>query len=195
MKRRLHKCLAIILACILAVSCTGVAFAASSGAGGTPPEKPAGQESSGNASGGNAPNGSAPDGNAPNGGAPGEQSNGVDSYQAVKEYTENGTYRNETISSTGTDENAVLVSDGKQVFSGVSVSRTSTDSTGGDNASFYGVGAAVLAKGGSTYLSKSKIETDANGGTGVFAYGDGTAYVADTTINTSKDTSGALHVA
>ena len=75
------------------------------------------------------------------------------------------------------------------------MTRTSSDSSGGDNASFYGVGAALLAKDGTLYVEDSNITTDASGGAGVFAYGDGTAYVEDTTINTTQNASGGIHVA
>lgn len=130
------------------------------------------------------------------GGAPdmGGQSSNV-SYTAEKEYSEDSTIKGETISSTGTDENAILVKDGTVSVSDAKVKRSSSDSTGGDNSSFYGVGAAVLGTGGTTYVSNTSIDTDAAGGAGVFAYGDSKVYVADTTINTKQDTSGGLHAA
>ena len=49
---------------------------------------------------------------APGQGGPGGQSQGVDSYTAVNEYIEDTTVSNETIESTGTDENAALISSG-----------------------------------------------------------------------------------
>ena len=70
------------------------------------------------------------------------------------------------------------------------ITRASDDSTGADAASFYGVGAAVLATGGTVTVSNSTIETDAAGGAGVFAYADGVAYVSDTTITTRQNASG-----
>ncbi len=98
------------------------------------------------------------------GGSP-SQSQGVDSYEAVNEYKEDTTVEGETLSSTGTDENAVLVdSDATVTLKNVTVSRNSSDSTGGDNSSFYGVGAAVLGTEGNLYVSNSEISTDAAGG-------------------------------
>ncbi len=130
------------------------------------------------------------------GGDMGGSSSGVDSYDAANEYTEDATVEGETLSSTGTDENAVLVSNGATVtFEDVTVERSSSDSTGGDNSSFYGVGAAMLVTDGTMTVSDSTITTDAAGGAGVFAYGDGTAYVLDTTILTKQDTSGGVHAA
>ena len=133
---------------------------------------------------------------APGQGGPGEQSQGVDSYTAVNEYTEDTTVSNETITSTGTDENAALISSGANVtLDDVTVARESDSSTGGDNSSFYGVGAAVLATDGTAYVKNGSVTTDAAGGAGLFAYGDGTVYASDTTIKTQQDTSGGVHVA
>ena len=102
----------------------------------------------------------------------------------------------QTITSTGTDENAVNVSEGANVtVKNSTVSRESSDSTGGDNSSFYGVGSALLCTNGVLNVVKDTITTNAAGGAGVFAYGDGTANVADTTITTSRDISGGIHVA
>ena len=75
------------------------------------------------------------------------------------------------------------------------ISRTSSDSQGGDNSSFYGVGAAVLATDGTAYVKDGSVTTDAAGGAGLFAYGDGTVYAADTDISTQQDTSGGIHAA
>ena len=58
-------------------------------------------------------------------------------------------------------------------------------SQGGDNSSFYGVGAAILATDGEAYVSNSTIDTDAKGAAGLFAYGDGTVYAANDTITLS----------
>ena len=177
-----------------------------------PPEKPDGEAPSGEAPSGEAPdgqggpggeNGEAPGGQGGpggNSGAPGQGGpggvSGVDSYDAVTEYTEDATSEGESFSSTGTDENAVLVSDGANVsISGAQADRSSGDSTGGDNSSFYGVGAAMLVTDGTLTVSDSTITSDAKGGAGVFAYGDGTAYVMDSKITTTQDTSGGIHAA
>lgn len=130
------------------------------------------------------------------GGAPGGESQGVDSYSAVTEYTEDTTVSDTSFTALGSDENAVLVSDGATAeLTNVTIDRTSSDSTGGNDASFYGVGAAALVTDGTLKISDSAITTDSNGGAGVFAYGDGVAYVSDTGITTQKGTSGGIHVA
>ena len=169
------------------------------------------KQSEGEAADGEKPEGEAPDGEKPDGeppekpegqepnggqGAPGEQSNGVESYEAVNDYTEDVTVENETVSSTGTVENAIHVSQGASaILKGISVDRESEDSKGGDTSSFYGVGAAILATEGNAYVGKSSITTDAAGAAGIFAYGEGTVYTADTTIITQKDTAGGIHAA
>ena len=129
-------------------------------------------------------------------GGPGGQASGVDSYDAANEYSSDETVSDTSLESTGTDENAALVSNGSEVtFSNDAISRTSSDSQGGDNSSFYGVGAAVLATDGTAYVKGSTVTTDSKGGAGLFAYGDGTVYVADTDITTQQDTSGGIHAA
>ena len=129
-------------------------------------------------------------------GGPGGQASGVDSYDAANEYSSDETVSDTSLESTRTDENAALVSSGAEVtFSNDTISRTSSDSQGGDNSSFYGVGAAVLATDGTAYVKDSTVTTDSKGGAGLFAYGDGTVYAADTDITTQQDTSGGIHAA
>ena len=129
-------------------------------------------------------------------GGPGSQASGVDSYDAANEYSSDETVSDTSLESTGTDENAALVSNGAEVtFNNDAISRTSSDSQGGDNSSFYGVGAAVLATDGTAYVKDSTVTTDSKGGAGLFAYGDGTVYAADTDITTQQDTSGGIHAA
>lgn len=147
-----------------------------------------------------------PDGEAPGGapggmggpGGPGGSQDAADiTYLSVNEFSEDAALEGEEISSQGTDENAVLVngSDAQVTLNQVSVSRVSGDSTGGDQSSFYGVGAALLGVAGTLLVKDSQIETDAAGGAGIFAYGDGTVYAADTEISTAQNTSGGIHVA
>nr|WP_295265692.1 hypothetical protein [uncultured Blautia sp.] len=174
---------------------------------GEPPAKPDGDDSEPPAKpdgdNGEAPTGEKPDGEPPQGdgqggpgGAPGGQSQGVDSYDAANDYTEDTTVDGETLSSDGTDENAAHISEGAKVsIKNSTITRESSDSQGGDNSSFYGVGAAVLATDGEAYVSNSTIDTDSKGAAGLFAYGDGTVYASNDTITTRQDTSGGIHAA
>lgn len=171
----------------------------------TPPEKPDGEKPDGEAPAAPPQTGSAPGGQGGPGSAPGEggpgsapdgQSQGVDSYDAVHDCTEDTTFAGEDIESSGTDENAILIENGVSVtVTDSNILRDSADSTGGDASSFYGVGAAILATDGTASVSGSTISTDAKGGAGLFAYGDGTVYAADSAITTDQDTSGGIHTA
>lgn len=126
----------------------------------------------------------------------GDSSQAVTDYTALKEFTEDSEVSGESYDSTGTDENAILVSSGAKVtFDNIEATRTSDDSTGGDNSSFYGVGAALLTTDGTSYVKDGNFTTDADGGAGLFAYGDGVVYASDATIKTSADTSGGIHAA
>lgn len=154
---------------------------------GEPPEKPDGEGGSGEM-----PDGGMPDGEIDLGG----QASGVESYTAVTDYTEDTEVDGESIISTGTDENAIHVSEGAGVsLKNITVTRESSGSKGGDNSSFYGVGAAILTTDGTCYISDSTIGTDASGAAGIFAYGSGIVYTSDTTIKTTQDTAGGIHAA
>ena len=157
---------------------------------GQPPEMPSGE----NGQPPEMPNGQTP-GNPGGMGGPGGGSSKPESYDAMTTVSEDTEISGETIESTGTDENALLVTGGTATVTDSTIVRDSDDSTGGDNSSFYGVGAAVLTTGGTVSISDSTITTDAKGGAGVFAYGDGVAMVSNTTISTTQDTSGGIHVA
>lgn len=120
----------------------------------------------------------------------------VTEYDSLTEITENTEISGETYTSTGKDENAILVnSDVTVTLNGVTVTRDSDDSTGGDNSSFYGVGAAILNTSGTVTIENSTITTDSAGGAGVFSYGTGVTYVKNVTITTTEDTSGGIHAA
>ena len=136
-------------------------------------------------------------GGQPGGGAPGgSASSQPESYDAVTEYTEDTEVSDETFSSTGSDENAVLVSNGANVtLKNITLDRTSSDSTGGDSSSFYGVGAGLLVTDGTVTVDNATITTDSAGGAGIFSYGNGNVTVSDSTITTRQDTSGGIHVA
>ena len=151
--------------------------------GQTPPDMPEGQN----------PGGQGGPGGEPGGQAPG--SSASVEYTSVMSFDSDTSLSAQEITSTGADENALLVTDGTVTLSNLSVSRKSSSSTGGDNSSFYGVGAAVLATGGTVEISDSEIETDSAGGAGIFAYGSGTVYATDCSISTEQNTSGGIHVA
>ena len=151
----------------------------------TPPEPPSGEMPQGD-----------PPGEPPAGGMPG---GGSSSF--TNEWTSVNTYDSDTeetdgvYSSEGTDENVIHVSGGNVILNNPSITRTSEESAGGDDASFYGVGAAVLTTDGISYINGGTITTDANGAAGAFSYDSGVTYIANTKIRTSGNTAGGIHVA
>lgn len=127
-------------------------------------------------------------------GMPGGMQKEPTDYQAVLKITDQQSV-SEPVVSEGDDENAIWVCGGELNFEGASVTRTSFASTGGDAASFYGIGAAILATEGQGTISNAKITTDAPGGTGLFAYGKGVLTISDSVVTTRQNTSGGIHVA
>ena len=87
-----------------------------------------------------------PDGGNGGPGDPGGQNAAPTSYTAVSSYSTDTEEDGKTYTSTGADESAVLITDGANVtLKNFTMDRNSSDSTGGDNSSFYGTGAAALA--------------------------------------------------
>ena len=135
---------------------------------------------------------------------PGGKSSTNIEYSAAKEITESEEITGENFESTSSDENAVLANGDIDVTLSDSVINKTGDSDGGDNTSFYGTNAAILAKGGANLtLKKITVTTNAKGANGVFSYGgsattnnsssDGTTInISDSTITTTKDNSGGI---
>ena len=119
-------------------------------------------------------------------------SNGApESYEAVTVYAEDAESVGEIFVSEGMDENAVLVESGANVLLSESmVSRISSDSTGGDDSSFYGIGAALLVTDGTLTITDSTIETDASGG--IHVAGGGTLYAENLQIETDGESAAAI---
>ena len=165
---------------------------------GTPPEKADGEMPQGGPGGEMGTPPEKADGEMPEGGpGMGHSAENVE-YTAVNEYDSGeAVLDGETIESTGTDENAVLVDgeDASVTVTNSMVTRSSEDSDSGNTSSFYGNAAALLATAGELKISDSVIESDSAGGAGAFAYGDGTVWISDCEITTKKGTSGGVHAA
>ncbi len=122
-------------------------------------------------------------------------------YSASNEVTADETGK--TYESTTADNNALLVSGKTVTVSNATINKTG-DSAGGDNSSFYGTNAAVIAKDGANLTLKNiNVTTNGNGANGVFCYGgsattnnatgDGTTVnISDSTITTTGDGSGGI---
>lgn len=134
---------------------------------------------------------------APGAGGPGGGAQSAPtSYSSVKEFTSDTEESGQSYTSEGTDESAVLVSNGANVtLKDFTVNRTSEDSKGGDSSSFYGVGASILVTDGTVDLKGGTITSDADGAAGAFAYDKGTVNISDTAITTTGNTAGGIHAA
>ena len=112
-------------------------------------------------------------------------------------YSVNGetkTSKDEKITATTANQNAILVSNGGNLtVSGATITK-SGDTTSQDESNFYGVNGGVVAAGASNItISDSKINTDSEGSNGIFSTGDASVVnVSNVTINTTKNSSRGL---
>lgn len=113
------------------------------GNGETPPEKPEGEMADGQP------------GKMPGGMPGGMQQGAPESYAAVHTADADTEFTG-TLLSEGTDENVIHVQSGTAAVKDAEIIRDSEDSSGGDAASFYGVGAAVLATGAALKFRTAK---------------------------------------
>ena len=115
-------------------------------------------------------------------------------YTSADNNTENTAYSPE-VASTSADYNAILNNGGTIWLKDVVASRTGSSSTGGDSASFYGIGATFLTVAGTSYIDGASIKSTDKGGAGIFAYNSGVTYVRNADINTTANTAGGIHAA
>ena len=145
-----------------------------------------------------------------NGDAPMQPGGGMNSnggsvtYTATREIAESSDLSGETITSTNSDENGILVTGDIEVnISDVTVEK-SGDSDGGDTSNFYGNNSAIIAKDGATLnIDGATVTTNASGANGVFSYGgsattnnsssDGTTVnISNSQITTTGDNAGGI---
>lgn len=147
--------------------------------------------------------GGGPGGPGGPGGGPGGSASSV-TYTAATEISSADTLEDGVYLSDSADENAILIDTDEAVTLTNATVTKSGDSDGGDNCNFYGLNAAVLAKGGANVtIIGGTITSDASGANGVFSYGgnggqngaagDGTTVnISDTVITTTGDGSGGI---
>ncbi len=179
-----RKILAVFLAIAMILTLSLTAFA-EGGPGGTPPS------------------GSPPSGSPP-GGAPGGSGSSSVTYSGATSISSSETQTNQTYSSSGADENALLIDTSDSVTITNPTVTKSGDSDGGDNCNFYGINSGITVKGGGTVtITGGTVEASATGANGVFSYGgnggqngadgDGTTVIIkDTVINTTGDNGGGI---
>ena len=126
------------------------------------------------------------------------------SYDATETIDEDTTLTGETVKSTTSDQNAILVTgDIEAVLKNMTVNKTG-DTASGDNSNFYGNNSGITAKDGANLtVTGGTITTDADGANGLFSFGgsattentssDGTTVtVSDTKITTTGDNAGGI---
>ena len=129
------------------------------------------------------------------GGAPGGNSSGtVTQGSSATTLSEDGTYSDETYTSTGDDENALRIDNATVTLDGITIDKSADATSSTENGDFYGVNAALLATNGATFTIKNAtVTSSAQNGNGVFSYGSGTTVnISDSTITTTADNSGGI---
>ena len=129
------------------------------------------------------------------GGAPGGNSSGtVTQGSSATTLSEDGTYSDETYTSTGDDENALRIDNATVTLDGITIDKSAAATSSTENGDFYGVNAALLATNGATVTIKNAtVTSSAQNGNGVFSYGSGTTVnISDSTITTTTDNSGGI---
>ncbi|MCD8317100.1 MAG: hypothetical protein LUB61_06840, partial [Eggerthellaceae bacterium] len=127
-------------------------------------------------------------------GQPGGGSQSVNQGTAATTISEDGTYTDQTYTSTGDDENALRVEDATVDMDSCTIDKASGSSSDTEDGDFYGMNAALLATDGAQLvITNSTITSSAQNGNGVFSYGTDTIVtIEDSVITTTEDNSGGL---
>ena len=121
-------------------------------------------------------------------------SDSVTQGSSANTISEDGSYSNETYTSSGDDENALRVDGASVTLDSITVDKSSGSSSNTENGDFYGVNAGLLATNGANVIIKNaNVTTSAQNGNGIFSYGSSTTVsVYNTTITTTADNSGGI---
>ena len=124
------------------------------------------------------------------GAASGEVSQGT----AATTINSDGTYSDETYSSSGDDENALRIDAAEVTLSGITVDKSGGATSNTESGDFYGMNAALLATNGADVtIENATINSSAQNGNGVFSYGENTTVnISDSAITTTDDNSGGI---
>lgn len=118
-------------------------------------------------------------------GAPGNNQSAPTSYTASNHYTDNTQLSGETLTSTGTDENAALITDGASVsLDEMTITRTSADSTIISQQDTSG--GIHVAGGGTLYASNLTVETNGESAAAIRSDRGGGTMTVDGGTYTSK---------
>lgn len=114
--------------------------------------------------------------------------------EGVVDVSDSQELSNKTLSTTSSDESAIVVNDGGSLnATGLTISK-SGDSSNTENSEFYGLNAAVLVqKGSEATIKDTTIETNATGANAIFSTGENAIInVSNTKITTTGDSSRGL---
>lgn len=114
--------------------------------------------------------------------------------EGVVDVSDSQELSNKTLSTTSSDESAIVVNDGGSLnATGLTISK-SGDSSNTESSEFYGLNAAVLVQKGSEAMIKdTTIETSATGANAIFSTGENAIInVSNTKITTTGDSSRGL---
>ena len=114
--------------------------------------------------------------------------------ESVVDVSDSQELSNKTLSTTSSDESAIVVNDGGSLnATGLTISK-SGDSSNTENSEFYGLNAAVLVqKGSEATIKDTTIETNATGANAIFSTGENAIInVSNTKITTTEDSSRGL---
>lgn len=108
--------------------------------------------------------------------------------------TEDGTYTDQTYSSTGDDENALRIDGADVLLDSITVDKSAGATSNTESGDFYGMNAALLATDGADVTIKNAtIHSAAQNGNGVFSYGSNTTVtISNSEITTTADNSGGI---
>ena len=114
--------------------------------------------------------------------------------EGVVDVSDSQELSNKTLSTTSSDESAIVVNDGGSLnATGLTISK-SGDSSNTENSEFYGLNAAVLVqKGSEATIKDTTIKTSATGANAIFSTGENAILnVSNTKITTTGDSSRGL---
>lgn len=114
--------------------------------------------------------------------------------ESVVDVSDSQELSNKTLSTTSSDESAIVVNNGGSLnATGLTISK-SGDSSNTENSEFYGLNAAVLVqKGSEATIKDTTIETNATGANAIFSTGENAIInVSNTKITTTEDSSRGL---
>lgn len=114
--------------------------------------------------------------------------------EGVVDVSDSQELSNKTLSTTSSDESAIVVNDGGSLnATGLTISK-SGDSSNTGNSEFYGLNAAVLVqKGSEATIKDTTIETNATGANAIFSTGENAIInISNTKITTTEDSSRGL---